>query len=180
MCKMKPIHGYDGKYLVDERGVVYTIKRRGTSGGIVAQRLNSTGYWRVDLQKGKTKRSVFVHRLVAEAFIPKKEGCDYVNHKDGNKRNNNVSNLEWCTRSENVRHAYATGLMHGPTVSGEKHHNSKLTDEEAIEIYKLCEQGISGLKVAAMYGVNKKAVYQIHNGVRKLSCGMTVKQYMNS
>jgi hypothetical protein len=58
--------------------------------------------------KGKHKR---VHRLVAAAFCNKRDGCDEVNHKDGNKLNNRAENLEWCTKSENMLHAYRMGLQ---------------------------------------------------------------------
>lgn len=64
------------------------------------------GYCQVDLGK----KTVKVHRLVALAFIPTIEGKTQVNHVDGNKQNNHVSNLEWCDNAENQTHAYATGL----------------------------------------------------------------------
>ena len=56
---------------------------------------NRTGYLRVYLFNNKKKKRYFIHRLVAEAFLPKKQGKDFVNHKDGNKQNNCLSNLEW-------------------------------------------------------------------------------------
>jgi hypothetical protein len=62
--------------------------------------------------------------LVAECFIPNPEKKDIVNHKDGNKTNNKVSNLEWCTNLENVQHAFDIGLNKG--IEGEKHNSSKL------------------------------------------------------
>lgn len=52
----------------------------------------------------------YVHRMVAETFLDKEDGKDFVNHKDGNKKNNHVNNLEWCTRSENMQHAFENGL----------------------------------------------------------------------
>jgi hypothetical protein len=70
-------------------------------------RVNNRGYNTVRLAS-KTK---MVHRLVAEAFIPNIDSKPFVNHKDGNKLNNLVSNLEWCTHQENQAHAWATGLM---------------------------------------------------------------------
>jgi hypothetical protein len=68
------------------------------------------GYKQVKLCVDYSKKSFLVHRLVAEAFIPKVEGKIYINHIDGNKLNNNVSNLEWCTSKENSIHSVKTGL----------------------------------------------------------------------
>ena len=178
MPEVKPVLGYEGRYSVDDTGVIYTARRRGTSGGILPQRLNSSGYYRVDLQDGNKKRSVFVHRIVAEAFIAMEPGRDFVNHKDGNKLNNHVDNLEWCTRSENINHAYKNGLMHEVHPSGEQHTNSKVTDEEAITIYQLYRTGVSGIQIGKMFNVGKNVAYRIVNGKRKLSNGMTVKQYI--
>jgi hypothetical protein len=69
--------------------------------------IQNTGYLTVVLDNKKYS----IHRLVAEAFIPKAKNKDYVNHKDGNKLNNNLDNLEWCTLKENIQHAFKTGLM---------------------------------------------------------------------
>lgn len=182
MTNTVPVKGYDGKYLVDEFGNVYTVRRRGTSGGILPQRKNSTGYMRVDLQRGKTKHSVFVHRLVADAFIPKIDGKNVVNHKDGNKLNNHVSNLEWCTHAENIQHAYANGLVGDlHHACGEKHHGSKLSDDDVISIYKEYRATHkSSLKIAKQYEVSKRTVLKIVNGKRMLASGITVEQYVNN
>lgn len=77
---------------------------------------NEKGYQKVSV----AGRSVFVHRLVAEAFLSNPNDLPEVNHKDGNKENNHRSNLEWCSRSQNMKHAYATGLHPGVVVRGEK------------------------------------------------------------
>lgn len=78
---------------------------------VLKKSVSTTGYEKVKISINGIKRDYKVHRLVATAFIPKVEGKEHINHKDGNKKNNNVENLEWCNRSENMRHAYANGLI---------------------------------------------------------------------
>ena len=111
----KPVSGYEASYEVSNTGKVCSIDRSITTGRIKGKELTQTllpcGYLEVSLwagNKGKHKR---VHRLVASAFCEKRDGCDEVNHKDGNKLNNHADNLEWCTKSENMIHAYRTGLQ---------------------------------------------------------------------
>ena len=95
-----------GGYAVSENGDVYN--RHGKK---MTQHRNSQGYLRVSLQlKGKGKKFL-VHRLVAMAFIENQAGKPQVNHIDGDKGNNDVSNIEWCTQSENMHHAYDSGLL---------------------------------------------------------------------
>jgi len=71
---------------------------------------NNNGYFRIALSKDNKCKKFLVHRLVAEAFLPSIDNKKIINHKDGVKTNNHISNLEWCTYSENLRHAYNTGL----------------------------------------------------------------------
>ena len=87
---------------------------------------NGKGYLRYKLSKNDKSKRYMAHRLVAEAFIPNPENKRCINHKDGNKANNNISNLEWNTHSENSIHALKTGLI--VRHKGEKHSNSKLNN----------------------------------------------------
>lgn len=99
----KDVEGYEGKYQVSNWGRVRNAKRN----IIIKPYLNHKGYEKVSLSrgtKGNTNKHR-VHRLVAQAFIPNPNNLPQVNHKDGNKRNNSVSNLEWCTNAQNAHHA---------------------------------------------------------------------------
>lgn len=106
------IKGYEGLYQVSDAGNVRKIGRwhRGLQDYVpctpkpIARTGNGHGYLLVCLSKHGRKNH-YVHRLVADAFIPKVDGRNCVNHLDYNKSNNNVSNLEWCTYSENMFHS---------------------------------------------------------------------------
>lgn len=107
----RDVPGYEGLYEVSDEGDVRSVRRSGASGGFMSPH-NNKGYLRVGLRKnGEAQKKFFVHRLVAEAFLPPVPGKHFVNHKDGDKRNNKPDNLEWCTTSENQKHAYQIGLQ---------------------------------------------------------------------
>jgi hypothetical protein len=106
-----------------------------------------------------------VHRLVALAFIPNPENKPSVNHKDGNKLNNNVDNLEWMTQQENVQHAWDTGLNESHRLSiskpvidvatGKKYQSLKLACDEICENYQMHKQRIiKRLKVQRFFYIN--------------------------
>ena len=100
-----PARGYQG-YSVSDEGRI----RNDKTGRILKQFDNTHGYLHLTMQQNKRPRTVATHRLVADSFM----GGDHVgldvNHIDGNKHNNHISNLEYCTRKENIRHAFDTGL----------------------------------------------------------------------
>lgn len=108
----KDIKGYEGQYQISNFGRVKSLERydrlnRFIKEKFLVPRKHNNGYLRVCLSHSVDK---YIHRLVAEAFIPNPENKLEVNHIDGNKLNNNISNLEWCTRSENNKHAFKIGL----------------------------------------------------------------------
>lgn len=101
-----PIKGFENLYGIDENGNIFGYKRN----RVVKQKLNRFGYCTIKLCKENKLYYFMVHRLVAQTFIPNPNDLPQVNHKDGNKQNNNVDNLEWCTQSYNMKHAYKMGL----------------------------------------------------------------------
>lgn len=172
---LKPIEGYDGKYFVSDDGTVFSIKRQGNCGKILSQHENSNGYLRVPLTNKNVHKQELVHRLVATAFIPNPDNLPQVNHKDGNKKNNNASNLEWCTKSENMAHASKNGLLNSKPLYGENHHACKISDDEAKEIIRLRKSGVLSHVIAKMFGVTGSTIRNIVYGRRKLKTGEIAK-----
>lgn len=104
----KPINNFP-MYFINTKGDVLSL--RSTTPKYMKPHLNNTGYYQVMLFDGEKVVPKCLHKLLAEAFIPNPNNLPYVNHIDGNKQNNALYNLEWCTASYNVKHAYDTGLL---------------------------------------------------------------------
>ena len=95
------IVGYEGIYKVSKDGQVMSVRKNKT----IKPWLNIYGYYSVRLHKDGNRRTAFVHRLIAQAFIPNPDNKSEVNHIDGNKLNNDISNLEWVSHRENIIHS---------------------------------------------------------------------------
>lgn len=117
----KMIPGYNN-YLINENGEVYSIKSK----KYIKPRINENNYLIIDLYKNNIRKTYKLHRLVAQAFLDNPDNLPQVNHKDCNKLNNNISNLEWCTASQNTKHAWDNGLK--------EHVRSKLKELGKINI----------------------------------------------
>lgn len=107
MTQFRDVVGYEGVYRVSEHGEVVSVKRNKP----ISQYITYKGYLRVCLCRDSTERQVYVHRIVAMAFVDGfAEGLD-VNHIDCNKRNNHFTNLEWVTSQQNTDHGIANGIV---------------------------------------------------------------------
>jgi len=154
----KPVVGYEWYYEVSDEGNVRTVGRYINSrtfrdSRMLKKKITKNGYESVGLRKdGKTKR-LGVHRLVAQAFIPNPFGKSEVNHIDGNKRNNAVSNLEWVSRSENMVHSVR---MH--EAMGKKR---KLTKDQ---IRLIRNDGRKHSEIAEEYGVSRSVISGVKLG----------------
>jgi hypothetical protein len=162
----KDIAGYEGLYQVSNMGRVKTMARlhREDRPYVKKERVmkppvNSVGYPQVALYKNKKGVIHSVHKLVATAFIERLPEHQVVNHKDGNKQNNLVSNLEWCTYSHNHRHAIRTGLIVLPM--GEDHYASKVTNAQRDAIYRIYKAGMSQKEIGNWYGISQPSVSDI-------------------
>ena len=178
----KDIEGYKGMYQVSDMGRIRSFKKIGSKSGIQKKFrvLNpytaDNGRKTVVLCKNKDKNYIRVHRLVAGAFIPNPENKPEVNHLDGNQSNNCVENLEWSTRSENMEHAYRTGLKHiterqkkltSLANRGEGCANSKLTKNDVLQIRSIYDQGFfTQSEIAESYNLNQGHVSDIINKKR--------------
>lgn len=155
------ICGYEELYQVSNLARVRSIRNN----LILEEEVMNLNYRRVCLQNGR-RNKLLVHRLVALAFLgepPSQQHTD-VNHIDGNPSNNLPDNLEWTTHQENITHAMdILGRRQTIGVRREKHHQAKLTTEQVEEIRGL-KGKMSGLKVAAMYGVTYSPIYRIWSG----------------
>ena len=156
--ELRPVVGYENFYSVSSDGMVYS--KRGRSPGVMIHIRKKKGYLAVRLSVGKKHKSRLVHRLVAQAFIPNPLEKPQVNHKDGIKNNNSVTNLEWVTNSENAAHAVSCGLIK----IGEQHPRAKLTKKKIEEILLLDRQGHSANQIAQSFGISKYTVRAILGG----------------
>lgn len=162
------IHGYEGCYQVSDSGRVKSLGRNVVHQGIMyyqAERVMSpwngttSAYLCVWLYRNGIRKKFSVHRLVAEHFLEEWDTSLEVNHKDGNRFNNAVGNLEMCTHWYNMQHAIQEGLKND---CGEKSTRAKLTNAQAEEIRKSYGQGgVSQAVLGRLYGVSRQTVSMI-------------------
>ena len=149
MENWKKIEGFEN-YSVSDQGRV----RNDKSERILKHGKYLKGYLLVGLFKNGKKYGKRVHRLVAEHFIPNPENRPQVNHKNGIKSDNRLQNLEWCTESENMKHAFKTGLCL----------SSKLTEVQVLKIRQLLTQGLTQKAIGDLFGVGGSTIGNIKTG----------------
>lgn len=162
MTEWRSVASFEGVYEVSDGGQVRRVcgGRGAIAGKILTPRVRSKGYLRVVLHDGDHVSEISVHRLVALAFLPSGAADQVqVNHRDGNPANNSVSNLEWSTGAENMRHA-AEVLGRRRDWAGEKNGNAKLTADQVREIRSLQGQR-AAVSVARDYGVSNQLIGMI-------------------
>lgn len=166
----KDVEGYEGIYQVSNLGRLKSLERivhskkwdRREPSKILSPPQLKSGYLIASLHKeGKTK-SVLLHRLIAKAFIPNPNNLPQVNHKDGNKQNNMIDNLEWVSAQDNIIHAYTNNLMH--PAHGIKINVGHFVEEDIRNIRRMALTGMSQRKIAAEYGVHQGSIWLILKG----------------
>lgn len=147
--KFYPLSGYENIYEIDDSGNVRSLDRIEKWGNFNRKRKGRDLLWLIDrygypcvkLSKNSKLKHFTIHRLVALTWIPNPENLPQINHKDGNKLNNHVSNLEWCSASHNVKHSYENNLKFGK--SGADHYGSKpviaIQDTSILEFCSVTE-----------------------------------------
>lgn len=156
----RPVVGYEGKYEVSDLGRVRSLDYNNTGTVVVLkQRKLWSGYMKVSLFRKQRIQCTTAHQLVAKAFIGPPMGKQ-VNHKDGNKTNNALSNLEYLTCSENNLHALRIGLH----PRGQDRPRAKLTDEGVREVWRLYKSGITGAEIARKFLVSDALIRAILKG----------------
>lgn len=172
-----PVVGWEGLYEVSDLGDVRSLDRpakckdpfgreakRVLYGRVLKKTKDVSGYYRIDMKYGQRRKNALVHRLIAMAFIENTENKPCINHKDGDKTNNALSNLEWCTHQENMTHAGGLGVMCGRSGPGEKSPAAKITEAQAEDIKRRIASGDRLVDIAQDYPVGKSAVAEIKAG----------------
>lgn len=141
-------------YMVSSDGTIFTTPNRynGYSSRPIKGRLTHNGYLRMTLHSGGQGRQIQMHIVVASTYLDNPDGLPTVNHKNGNKLDNRVENLEWMTHAQNTHHAVDTGLL-----------KSSLTSEKVAEIKSLIPS-VKGKDLAKQFGVSKGTISFIKNG----------------
>lgn len=167
------IEGYRRtRYKIFDNGTVISLGRTGARGYIVKdkelkQHMNSNGYLRVALTLTERSKMYYVHRLVAKYFVENPDARTVINHKDGNKCNNDYRNLEWVTSGENNKHAFDLNLKKPTVMRGEKHGCHKLTNADVAYIRSVhCpwHKEFSSKALGEKFGVRPQTITDIVHG----------------
>lgn len=190
--EIKSIEGFEN-YLVSSMGKIYNAKTNQEK----KPTPNNNGYLRVFLHKSKNNYTRYVHRLVAQAFIPNPENKKTVNHKDGNKQNNRVDNLEWSTYKEQVNHAISIGLiktgenspMYGRKLSQETREKMKIKRNQNKHLFNkpINQYELNGTYIKTWDCINDAIRFYKNNaiefcckGKRKMASGYQWRFYKNN
>lgn len=154
---MKKIPGHEN-YSITEDGRVWTHRLRS---GWMRPTIDRVGYVRFNLDDGTgKKKGMYAHRLVALAYIPNPDRKPYVNHKDHNKANNSIDNLEWCTHAENIQYDWSSGRRK-PANHGETNGNSKVTLSQVLRMRDMWRNGAQQIELSELFGISQPTVSQI-------------------
>lgn len=164
----KDIPGYEGRYQISDSGKVKSLARVSKSkypGGnpvkmrILKSTINPGGYEVVILCKDAKTKCIGIHRLIATAFIPTINGKDHINHKNGNRLDNTIENLEWCTNQENQTHSWKHNSRQ--PLRGENNGHAKIKPEDVVEIRRLRSEGYTYIEIGKRFNLSRPSVQDI-------------------
>jgi len=156
----KKLKGYEDRYLISNHGRIISLFRKGKKQKrILKPGFDSYHYPIVTLYGHNKRQTKTIHRLVALTFISNDDLSLTVNHIDGNKQNNKVTNLEWCSSKKNTQHAFKIGLMKN---YGENHSLTNFLNKDILNIKNLYKNNqLSYQKIANIYNVHKTTIARI-------------------
>lgn len=170
MEEWKDIDGYDGGYKISNLSRIKSFKQGKEK--ILKPSKDKYGYWVIGLTKNCKTKQFKVHRLVAKAFIPNPKNKPCINHKDGNVSNASISNLEWCSYSENLKHSYDTlkRKKYWKDKFGSKHNLSKkvIQMDKQRNIINTYESTCEAERIT---NINSKNIASCCRGLRKTAGG---------
>jgi hypothetical protein len=152
---MKQIKGFEN-YLINQNGEVYSLFSKKQ----IKSQKDKAGYLAISLSNKKERKRLFIHRLLAIAYINNPENKPCVNHLDGDKSNNNLCNLQWCTHEENIKHAWSNGLCYKnyETIKlAQKSISKKLLDTNTNTIFNSISEAIR------YYNIPSTTFYRLMN-----------------
>lgn len=163
----KDISGFSNYYMVSNLGRIKSKQISINEGKILREKLralnrNKSGYLTCAIGSKNSRKTVSIHRMVAICFLDNPLNRNEVNHKNGIKSDNYTDNLEWCTRSENIKHAFGTGLKSVPSYENSKY--TRLTREQVVEIKNLLLNGKSMYKIGKLFSVYRSTIRYIKIG----------------
>lgn len=169
----KDVIGYEDLYQVSNHGNVKSFHKY-LKGKLLKPGIDGSGYYHVIFCKNKKRKILKVHRLIAIHFVPNPDNKLEINHIDGDKSNNHVNNLEWCTRSENMKHAYNNGLnkntRKAASMNNKKYHSKKVKCIETGIVYESTNEAERNTRInhshisACCRGKLKSAGKKVING----------------
>lgn len=170
--KIKDIKGFEGLYAVTDDGRVWSYPNKmggSKKGKWIKAFIQHRGYYNYYLQSNYKRKTILAHKLVAQAFIPNPLNLKEINHKNANKLDNRVNNLEWSDRKSNMQHAYKMGLLHD-LGKGENHSQAKLKEVDVKTIRELYNtKRFSQRELARKFHVNQRLIFGIiHREIWKL------------
>lgn len=166
---IKDVVGFEGRFEIQNDGKLFSINGKWKGRKEIKGNIDCFGYTIFALRNKEVKKIYRLHALLALHFLPVpahlKDVKKQVNHIDGNKSNNSLSNLEWVTPKENIQHAIRTGLM---KISGMDNYGCLLTDDDVFKIIELRKAGNSHQKIADTIGkVGRRHITDVLNRVHR-------------